>query len=304
MTTPTLRQLRYAEALARLGHFGRAAETCAISQPALSVQIRDLEAALGSPLFERGPRGVLPTALGARMLPRIRAILRQVDELGELARSARGELSGQLRLGVIPTVAPYFLPRLIPAVARRYPGLDLQIRETLTPRLVEELTAGALDCAILALPLDAPGCAAVPLFSEEFLLVRPVAQADDPVPDREDLREMRLMLLEEGHCFRDQALSFCTPAGGGAAARDMLDASALSTLVQMVGAGLGVTLVPEMAVGVETRSAAVAVARFPEPRPRRDLGLIWRQGSPLAGPLAEFARIVAGARPLPEPASA
>lgn len=290
MKNLTLKQFRYFEALARLGHFGQAAEVCAISQPALSMQIRDLEQALGTPLFERGPRRVRLTGFGEDFALRVRDILRAVDDLEDLARAAHDRFVGRLRLGVIPTVAPYLLPAVVGALTRRHAGLDLHLRETVTPKLLQELADGRLDAAIVALPVSEPALAEVPLFAEAFVLVRPEADRDDPVPGPEALREMRLLLLEEGHCFRDQALSFCSLQT--AAPRELLDGSSLSTLVQMVGAGIGVTLIPEMAVPVETRSAAVSVARFAEPQPARTIGMVWRQSSPLAPHLAQVAEIV------------
>lgn len=289
MTNLTLKQLRYFDALARHGHFGRAAEAAAISQPALSMQIRDLEDTLGTPLLERGPRALRLTAFGEEFLARARAILRQTEELEDLARAARAELTGRLRIGVIPTVAPYLLPRVIARLTAQYPALDLTLRETVTPRLVADLAEGRLDCALLALPLSEPALEEVALFSEPFLLVRPKADAGKPAPDRDGLREMRLLLLEEGHCFRDQALSFCAPAG---TPREMMDGSSLSTLVQMVGAGIGVTLIPEMAVAVETRSAPVSVTAFRDPQPRRTIGLVWRRSTPLAPQLRQIAETI------------
>lgn len=289
MTNLTLKQLRYFDALARHGHFGRAAEAAAISQPALSMQIRDLEDTLGTPLLERGPRALRLTAFGEEFLARARAILRQTEELEDLARAARAELTGRLRIGVIPTVAPYLLPRVIARLTAEYPALDLTLRETVTPRLVADLAEGRLDCALLALPLSEPALEEVALFSEPFLLVRPKADAGKPAPDRDGLREMRLLLLEEGHCFRDQALSFCAPAG---TPREMMDGSSLSTLVQMVGAGIGVTLIPEMAVAVETRSAPVSVTAFRDPQPRRTIGLVWRRSTPLAPQLRQIAETI------------
>ena len=165
-------------------------------------------------------------------------------------------MAGRLRIGVIPTVAPYLLPKVIGRLTALYPGLELSLRETVTPRLLQELQEGRLDCALVALPVSEPGLEEMALFSEAFVLVRPEADAARPVPDPAALREMRLLLLEEGHCFRDQALSFC--AMSGVRAREVMDGSSLATLVQMVGAGIGVTLIPEMAVPVETRSAAVS----------------------------------------------
>ncbi|AHM05497.1 Activator protein [Roseibacterium elongatum DSM 19469] len=167
------------------------------------------------------------------------------------------------------------------------------MRETVTPKLIEELSEGRLDTAIVALPVSEAAFAEVALFSEDFVLVRPGADANKPVPSRDMLREMRLLLLEEGHCFRDQALSFCNMASS--APRELLDGSSLTTLVQMVSAGIGVTLIPEMAVEVETRAAQVSIARFDGPRPSRKIGMIWRKSSPLAPQLTELADLVRAA---------
>ncbi|RIA47683.1 LysR substrate-binding domain-containing protein [Dichotomicrobium thermohalophilum] len=291
MAQISLKQLRYFDALARHNHFGRAAEACAISQPALSMQIKELEEELGAVLVERDARQVRLTKFGEEASERVRDILRLVDELGDLARASRERLVGRLRIGVIPTVAPYLLPRVIGNLTQSAPELDIHVRETVTPKLIEELTEGRLDTAIVALPVSEPSLAEVPLFTENFLLVRPGTDEATPVPDGETLRQERLLLLEEGHCFRDQALSFCNMQS--ARPREVLDASSLSTLVQMVSAGIGVTLIPEMAVGVETRSATVSVARFDNPQPSRTIGMVWRKTSPLAGQLLQISEVVA-----------
>lgn len=290
MTNITVKQLRYVDALARHGHFGQAAEASAISQPALSMQIKELEASLGLHLFERSARQVRLTGFGEAFVVRAREILRSMDELHELATTARDGVMGRLRLGVIPTIAPYLLPALISGLSQKYPGLDLHVRETLTEKLIAELTDGRLDAAIVALPVSESSLQEVALFDETFVLVRPHSDAMNPVPDPDALREMRLLLLEEGHCFRDQALSFCDiraslPAEG-------LEGSSLSTLVQMVSAGIGVTLIPEMAVPVETRSANVDVARFDGVQPRRTIGMIWRKSSVMDAQLTEVSDLV------------
>ena len=286
----TMKHLRYFEALARIGHFGRAAESCAISQPALSVQIRELEELVGAPLVERGGRSIRLTGLGEEFAERTRAILRAVDELGDLGRAAHGPLAGRLRLGIIPTIAPYLLPDIIKALARLFPGLDPRPREAITQRLIEDLTDAKLDLAIVALPVSEPALEEVPLFTEEFVLVRPLEDAGRPVPASDRLHEMRLLLLEEGHCFRDQALSVCNI--GASTTRDLMEGSSLSTLVQMVGAGIGVTLIPQMAVSTETRSSAVCVSRLAAPRPTRTIGMVWRKTNPLAAQFARIAEIV------------
>ncbi|MCH2395400.1 hydrogen peroxide-inducible genes activator [Oceanibaculum sp.] len=293
MTDISMKQLRYFEALAQHGHFGRAAEACAISQPALSLQVKELEEIIGAPLVERGARQVRLTSLGETLAVRARVILRAVEELGDLARASHRPFTGRLRLGVIPTIAPYLLPSVINSLSQTYPGLDLQPRESTTQRLIGELMNGRLDAAILALPVSEPALAAVSLFEEEFFLVRPQADADQPVPSAETLHDMRLLLLEEGHCFRDQAISFCKISVSPS--RDMIEGNSLSTLVQMVGAGIGVTLIPEMAVPVETRSAPVSVVRLPVPRPTRTIGMVWRRTNPLADELTQIADIVRAA---------
>jgi len=290
MINITLKQMRYFEALAQNGHFGRAADACAISQPALSMQIKELEETLGAALFERSARNIRLTALGEDFAVRVRGILRSVDELEDLARASTNLMAGRLRMGVIPTIAPYLLPTIVGNLTRQHLALDIHVRETLTPKLLRELAEGRLDAAIVALPVSEPSLTEVALFSEEFVLVRPRVDADKPVPDGESLREMRLLLLEEGHCFRDQALSFCNMPS--VHPRELLDGSSLSTLVQMVGAGLGVTLIPAMAVDVETRSADVAIARFAKPRPTRTIGMIWRKTSPLANQMVQVSEIV------------
>ncbi len=290
MADVTLRQLRYFNALARHGHFGRAAEACAITQPALSMQIKELEEALGGVLLERSARQVALTKLGEEAAQRVRQILRSVDELGDFARASRHRLAGRLRIGMIPTIAPYLLPEIIGNLTRMHPELDIHVRETLTAKLIEELEDVRLDTAIVALPVSESALVEVALFSEHFLLVRPGEDEGTPVPSSKKLRAMRLLLLEEGHCFRDQALSFCNMQSPPP--REMLDASSLSTLVQMVSAGIGVTLIPEMAVPVETRSASVSLARFKDPQPSRTIGMIWRKTSPLARQLLQFSEVV------------
>ncbi len=286
----TLRQLRYVKALAEQGHFGRAADICAVSQPALSQQIKELEANLGLDLFERSPRQVRLTSFGTRFVRKAEAILRDVDALADLARAEQQTGLRHLRLGVIPTIAPYLLPSLIARLSATQPDLDVHVRETITPRLVDELGKGALDAAIVALPISEPHLTEVDLFREELVLVRPGTETGTPPPPRDTLRERRLLLLEEGHCFRDQALAFCNistsrPPEG-------LDGTSLSTLVQMVGAGIGVTLIPEMAVPVETRSAPVCIDRFGKAAPTRRVGMIWRKSSPLAAQLGDLAELV------------
>ncbi len=286
----TLKQLRYFDALARHLHFGRAAEDCAISQPALSLQIKELEAMMGAPLVERAVRQIRLTSLGEAFVERGRKILREVDEMGELVRAAQGPLAGRLRLGVIPTVAPYLLPQIITVLADRFPTLEILPRESITNSLISDLLDSRLDAAVVALPVSEPALQEFALFDEEFVLVRAAEDAARPVPSPSSLERMRLLLLEEGHCFRDQALSFCSMSASEP--RYLMEGSSLSTLVQMVGAGMGVTLIPEMALPLETRSAQVSVARFDPPGPSRKVGIVWRKSNPLSEQLMQIGALV------------
>jgi LysR family transcriptional regulator, hydrogen peroxide-inducible genes activator len=287
MTKLTLKHLRYFDALARQRHFGRAAEVSAISQPALSLQVKELEDILGAPLVERGPRQISLTPLGEDFALRARDVLRAVDELASLARASGGPLAGRLRLGVIPTIAPYLLPRVMRALTGRFPEIDLRPREAVTPKLVRDLHEGRLDLALLALPVSEPALVEHALFDEEFLLVRHESAGQLPVPPLVDLPAAPLLLLEEGHCFRDQAIAACKLPPGPAG--EIMEGSSLSTLVQMVGAGIGVTLIPEMAAEVESRSAPVVLHRLPKPRPGRKVGLVWRRSNPLSDRFAGLA---------------
>ena len=274
----TLRQLRYLTALARNRHFGKAAEECAVTQPALSMQIRELERELGADLVERRPGEIAVTEIGLEVAQRAERILAATRDLVDFARH-RDVLSGPLKLGIIPTLAPYLLPRVLPLLQRCYPALRLDVRETQTDTLVAELIAGALDCLLLALPVEAGDVETIPLFDDRFLLAAP---ASDPLPKRrvtiEDVDQRRLLLLEEGHCLRDQALAFCAAKTRDAAAS--LGATSLATVMQMVANGYGVTLVPEIAADVEVRDARVKLTRFAAPEPGRVIGLAFRRTSP------------------------
>lgn len=286
----TIKHFRYFDALARLGHFGRAAEACSISQPALSVQIKELETMLGAPLVERAARQIRLTTLGEEFLVRARKVLTDVDEMSGLARLSDGPLTGTLRFGVIPTVAPYLLPAIIQKLSVRLPGLELMPRESITRSLVEDLLQSRLDVIVAALPISEPGLQEFALFDEDFVLVRSAAEADRPVPSPDQLQEMKLLLLEEGHCFRDQALSFCDMRPSDPSL--VMEGSSLSTLVQMVSAGLGLTLIPEMAVPLETHSASLSIQRFAKNTPKRTIGMVWRKTNPLGNQLMDLGAIV------------
>jgi LysR family hydrogen peroxide-inducible transcriptional activator len=276
----TIRQLRYLDALARCQHFGRASEECAISQPALSMQIRELEEFLGIELFERRPRAPILTELGIEIAQRAGAILSATRDLVDHAHHRSKLLTGSLRLGVIPTLAPYLLPHLLPRLQCEHPDLSLDLLETQTKILLAELARGTLDVLLMALPVEVPELETLHVLTDRFLLAVP---ANDPLPDNarvtpRDVEERKLILLEEGHCLRDQALDYCAKARNRVNAS--LGATSLTTIMQMVACGYGVTLVPEVAVDVELRDDRVKMLRFAEPQPSRNVGLVWRRTSP------------------------
>lgn len=278
---PTLKQFRYLDAVARHGHFGRAADACAVTQPALSMQIKALEDELGLALVERRSTGARITESGVDTVRRARDILASVQDLTDHARQTQGTLTGPLRLGVIPSIAPYLLPQLLADVARLYPSAELLISETQTERLLDQLLDGALDLLLLALPIDHPGVETRTLYNDPFILALPTALADATANQSplEILDEQRLLLLEDGHCLRDQALAVCRHSTPGL---DPFGASTLTTIVQMVAAGMGVTLLPEMSLAVETSRADIALRRFGLNPPARTIGLAWRTSSPRA----------------------
>lgn len=275
----TLRQLRYLTALARHRHFGRAAADCAVSQPALSMQVKELEREVGAELVERRPGDIALTDTGLEVAARAEQILTATRDLIDFARH-REVLSGPLRLGMIPTLAPYILPNLLPRLQTNYPQLRLEVRETQTKMLLDELSGGELDAVMLALPAEGADVATMPLFDDRFLLAAPAAEVL-PASGRvgiEDVDQRRLILLEEGHCLRDQALAFCATTRRDAPAS--LGATSLATVMQMVANGYGVTLLPEVAIDAELRDARVKLLRFSEPQPGRSIGLAWRRTSP------------------------
>ncbi|NIX75746.1 hydrogen peroxide-inducible genes activator [Microvirga terricola] len=275
----TLRQLRYFETLSRTRHFGMAADQCAVTQPALSMQIKELERELGIELVERRGNVVTLTAVGQEIAARAEAILADVRELAECARQQNGVLTGSLRLGIIPSVAPYLLPSLLADAERAYPSLELLIRETQTDTLIEELVRGDLDAALLALPVQNAQLETLALFDDRFLIaVQAKAARDWPADDPQArLKRERLLLLEEGHCLRDQALQFCSIAN--VQMRKALGAASLTTIMQMVAAGHGVTLLPELCADSEVDRRRVALIAFPNDPPRRTIGLVWRRSS-------------------------
>src|SRR4029079_19164358 len=287
----TLRQLRYLASLARHRHFGRAAAECAVSQPALSMQIRELEREIDAELVERRPGEVVLTDTGLDVAQRAEQILAATRDLVDFARH-REVLNGTLKLGIIPTLAPYVLPRVLPQLQTKYPRLRMEVRETQTKVLLEELVRGELDCAMLALPVEGAGVETLSLFDDAFLLAVPAAD-ERRLRGRVglgDVDQRRLILLEEGHCLRDHALALCNTTRGETPAG--LGETSLATVMQMVAGGYGVTLVPEIAVGVEARDDRVKLVRFVEPEPARTIGLAWRPTSPRKMDFVAFGQLV------------
>jgi LysR family hydrogen peroxide-inducible transcriptional activator len=275
----SVRQMRYFDILANTLHFRKAAEMARISQPALSAQIAEMELLLGAPLFERTRRSVVLTDMGRRLLPRIRSILDEIRSLEELAGQRRGILRGRLRLGIIPTIAPYLLPLLVPDLRETYPDLTIELREAVTSKLVEDLRLGDLDAIVAALPVEGEGTVARPLFRDRFLIATSTNDIDvltSPMT-QEDIALQRLLLLEEGHCLREQALAVCS----NVKQRQLVNygATSMTTLLQMVSHGMGLTLIPEIAVRTEASRNNVRIVAFADPEPSREIGLIWRKQS-------------------------
>ncbi|MFK0275391.1 LysR substrate-binding domain-containing protein [Ensifer sp. NPDC090286] len=290
----TLRQMRYFEALASARHFGKAAELVHVSQPALSAQIMEMENHLGVKLVERSRSGVFLTRKGEEVLARTRAILAEVDQLELSARTSSGTLEGRIRIGVIPTLAPYLVPRLVPHLRQVYPAIEIELKESVTSRLVADLGEGLLDAVVAALPIETDGLSTKPLFSDRFFM----AMADDErnilmSPLTEDQVDVeQLLLLEEGHCLRDQALAVCSTAGK----RRLVSfgATSMTTLLQMVANGMGMTLIPEIAIATEAARNSIRIVPFAAPEPAREIGLIWRRSSPRERDMEALAAAISG----------
>ena len=275
-----LKDLRYLVAIADQRHFGRAASRCFVSQPTLSAQLKKLEQDLGVQLIERAPNNVSLTPAGEEIVARARHILEASDEVVALARSHRDPLAGRLRLALLPTIGPYLLPRVAPAIRRSLPRLQLRLYEYQTAPMLEKLHAGELDVGILALPVELDGLESRELYREAFLVALPERHrlAAHQTLRLADLKGEPLLLLEDGHCLRDQALEICSRAG----VREQQDfrATSLETLRQMVAAGAGVTLLPELAGRGAYRSARGVVLRpFARPAPLRHVGALWRKST-------------------------
>ncbi|ODT89216.1 hydrogen peroxide-inducible genes activator [Phenylobacterium sp. SCN 70-31] len=280
---PTIRQLQYLKLLAEHGAFGRAADAAHVTQPTLSAGIQELERTLGAPVVDRARTGVILTPVGEEALRRATVILNEAEELVEAAKNAGQPLTGRFRLGVIPTIAPFLLPGALPLLRERYPKLRLFLREDLTQRLIAQLKAGRLDAALIALPFDMAGLEWAHVADDELLAATP---ADHPLARQasvssQDLEREDLILLEDGHCLREHALSACrlTPSRAGTR-EEPFAATSLPTLVQMVGSGLGVTFLPQMAVSAGLAEAAhVAVRPIEADHPAREIVVAWRAGS-------------------------
>ncbi|MCT4373505.1 LysR family transcriptional regulator [Yangia mangrovi] len=288
----TIRQLSYFRALAAQRNFRRAAESCNVSQPALSVQIRELEAALNGPLVERQARDVVLTPFGREVLESAERILAEVAGLEHAARR-RGGLTGTLSLGVIPTIAPYFLPEALAALRAEDISLDVEVTETKTETLLARLAEGALDAALVALPIEEEGIEVLPLFEDRFLLAGSAARLAQisGVPSPEGLAESQLLLLEDGHCLTDQALAVCGRGRGNA--RINMGATSLSTLSRLVAAGFGLTLMPEVAALTELRaSPGMRLRRFGAPQPARIVALARRASNHREGWFTELADVL------------
>lgn len=309
-TAPSIAQLRAFVAVSRLRHFGDAAAQLGISQPTLSQLLSKLEFNLGLQLVERSSRSVLVTPAGQRLLPHAEAAVEAVDAIVDAVEPA-GWLSGSLRMGVIPTIAPYLLPAMLGELRHEAPDIKLVVREDQTHRLVDALRRGEIDVALLALPVNEPGLTARPVYDEDFVLAvganSGLARATGV--ELEALGRQPLLLLDEGHCLRDQALEVCVLANVADAGHDAARASSLATIVQLVAAGMGATLLPATAVPVEARGASLGIATFAAPIPGRRVGMVWRATNSRAEQFDDFAEMIrhavvnAGlpARPVREP---
>lgn len=288
---PSLRQFEYVIAIADHGTFSHAARACGVTQPALSTQVQRLEATLGVELFERRPTGVIATPAGERVIELARRVVSSVDDVVDAAQVLQDPLRGTIRLGVIPTIAPYLLPRVMPLVGRHFPDLRLLLREERTSRLTELVQKGELDLALVAMESDVGGLETLPLFSDAFLLA---VSSEHRLAARKrvtarDLASEEVLLLDDGHCLRDQTLAICDAAG--ACELGDFRATSLSTLVQMVEMGVGITMLPEMAVDATGRLGhGLRLVRFAAPVPSRTVALAWRASSPIRDSVELLAR--------------
>ncbi len=290
-----LRDLRYLVALADLKHFGRAAQASFVSQPTLSTQLKKFEDELGVALIERNPRNVMLTPVGEAIVARARIILREADEMKNIARRAKDPESGMVKLGIFPTLGPYLLPHIIPPIVARFPQLALILIEEKTEVILKKLQDGELDCAILALPIHDDNLHVEFLFEEDFILAVPQSHAFATLKKTTlaDLAEQTLLLLDDGHCLRDQALEVCHTSGAGE--QSGFRATSLETLRHMVAANVGMTLLPALTVHPPSPSpATIALVPFSEPVPHRRIAMVWRRSSALAAFLQKIVPLVRG----------
>lgn len=288
----TIRQMRYFDAVATTLHFGKAAALAHVSQPALSAQIMEMEKHLGVMLIERTRTSTVLTAKGQEILTHVRAVLSAIDQLEQAAKENTGTLEGLLRIGIIPTVAPYIVPPIVPALRQRHPLIEIELKEAVTDQLITDLNEGRLDAIIAALPVDADNLVTQSLLIDHFfmavtdnkdsILTSPLVQTDVNID--------RLLLLEEGHCLRDQALAVCKSASKKTLTN--FGATSMTTLLQMVAHDMGMTLIPEMAIETETSRNKIRILPFAEPAPYREIGLIWRRSSARHADMEALAKVI------------
>jgi LysR family hydrogen peroxide-inducible transcriptional activator len=286
MNNISAKHLRYFLAVAKNKNFQKAADECAISQPALSMQIKELEGTLGQ-LIERGSKKFYLTQTGQALIGKAETIIQSFNDLKHLADNK--DKINRLSIGAIPTVAPYLLPKVLKTISKQYKDIVIEPKEAVTEKLVSYLISGKIDLALMALPTYEPLLSEAALFEEEFLLIRHINDANKPVPNNKELTNMKLLLLEEGHCLRSQTLQFCKI---NSVPKNIMEGTTLTTLVQMVSSGIGITLIPQISVPFETKSAEVSVSRFQKQIPKRTIGLCWRKSNPLTKQFEEVASIL------------
>ncbi|MGH1405320.1 MAG: LysR substrate-binding domain-containing protein [Rhodomicrobiaceae bacterium] len=294
MQAISTKQLRYFHALSRLKHFGKAADHCAVTQPALSMQIKDLEHILGLSLVVRGKSKITLTPDGEEIAQRAEKILADIQDIGDYARTRGGVLAGTFRLGVIPTIAPYILPKILPALGKDFPDLDLKLKETTTPHLSDALLQGQLDAILVALPIHHAELMTKELFSDPFFLVINSESSNQTTDPMKLLEENNLLLLEEGHCLRDQAISLCENVSQKSLSQ--FGATSLKTLIELVANNQGITLVPKLAAKVEIpQDSPLRLIPFAPPEPVRTIGLVWRKSSPRIKDFSALANTITNA---------
>lgn len=292
----TLQELRYLVALADHGHFGNAAAACFISQSTLSTQVKKLEDYLGVSLLDRSLTPISPTPIGAKILASARLVIAETEHIQQLARHAHEPMARTIRLGIIPTLGAYYLPQVLKVTQKKFPQLRLLLREQMTPSILNDLTNGQLDAALLALPVADDSLDVMPLFDEPFFAALP---AQHPLAKRKsiklsELQNETLLLLEEGHCLRDQALAVC----GAQQQMEEIRATSLETLRQMVSVNIGITLLPALAAFASAPKSTVKIVPFQTPAPNRRIALVWRKRAPLPETFTNLATALRNALPV------